>query len=246
MVLSLLLAFFIQTCQPNNITDYSTLRAMQESYYEKSPKEFCGFATRYGRDSRAIDELYWEATEVVAQHEHGYILLGGNYGYQVIDGVEYLLDNRASMGYSKHITNQDYQHLTPAQRRLLMLGNMDRETFNDYIVQNYIGVVSIKSPNDIGREFCLYDVYKPYPIGTVIVGGTAASKDWLLVGSRANYETIGLGLMKSIDSQGNGWYWAVDLPNSLYYGLSHNGEHPHVRFVDGRCTKRQPEYFSRK
>jgi len=190
-----------------------------EIYYQASPEAFFGFATRYGPDEYAMDEFYRLAQEAQSQQQRGYIALGGGYGYF----GDYLIENRASPGYAI-MASATTRHETIAQRRLLELAQMERSEYIDHMHSSYVGIVSLHSPNDIGREFCLLST-SGEKIGLVIVGGTAARNDWTYYGPSVNddYGHPRIGV-RELAHEGLLYHWAADLSDGVYEALGGRGQ----------------------
>jgi hypothetical protein len=211
------------------------------SYYELTAPVVAGWATRYGPDRAATEELWITAVETEAQIEHaGFALIGGGYGFWKIDGAEYLLQNRASLGWSLLVQGAEIpQKPTTQQRRLLRLARMGYQDFLDYVGDEYAGVISTKSPNDIGREFCLSLADGVViEIGTVLVGNTSAQHDWTPLSGRVDP----LGAQTVVDAEGRTRYWIADLPNSLYAAAGGTGGPAFVMLEEGRCLGEQSPY----
>ena len=192
------------------------------TYYSNSPPAIYGYATRYGSDTVAFNELLWEAHEYVAQRDHGFALIGGGYGYHTLNNTQYLAENRSSMAYGLLSANVPVKP-TEQQCRLTVLASMTREQAEVYVSKRYIGIISLKSPNDIGREFCLMRYPSLNTVGVVIVGGTAARNDWAPFGPSLNddYSHLRMGeLFMALD--GTDYRWTADLSDSVYSAMGVN------------------------
>lgn len=96
--------------------------------------------------------------------------------------------------------------------------------FNGLALQpHHIGAIAMKSPNDLGRVYCLHGV------GSVLVGDVAALHDWAPVG-----ESV-LGPNRLALVWVDGYPWVADLPNGLYYAAGGEGGPVIVRLTEGRC-----------
>ena len=86
----------------------------------------------------------------------------------------------------------------------------------------YIGIISTKSPNDIGRRFVMYQRQNDGTdkfLGIVLVGGTAARADWTgREGSIIKNNPLGIRRQnpETSKSDPNGQQWGFDLPNHIY------------------------------
>lgn len=210
-------------------------RYMREHYYAPDPEEITGWATRFGTDDWATEELWFAANEALAQYTlAGYSLAGGGYGYQVIDGDEYLMTNRSSEGFELLATGgiEWDGPITLEQRRLFRLASMDFDTFTEHVAREYAGVVFTRSPNDIGRTFCLKR-FDGQQIGDVIVGNVSALHDYTPLAGRPDP----LGLQVARDEDGRSWRWIVDLPDSLYYASGGEGGPAFVKLTSGDCDR---------
>lgn len=208
-------------------------RYIREHYYAPDPEETIGWATRFGTDDWATEELWFAANEALAQYTlAGYSLAGGGYGYQVIDGDEYLMTNRSSEGFELLATGGIGWDgpITLEQRRLFRLASMDFDTFAEHVAREYAGVVFTRSPNDIGRTFCLKR-FNGQQIGDVIIGNVSALHDYTPLAGRPDP----LGLQVVRDNTGQPWHWIVDLPDSLYYAAGGEGGPAFVRLASGYC-----------
>jgi hypothetical protein len=196
-----------------------SFREAAELYYQPYPEMTYGHVTRFGSDDIAYGELYRLAREFRSQYDRGYALLGGGYGYQLIGGMWYLVDNRASNGYTLLANGNavQYAKLTDGQENLLALGSMSYEEFLDILQYNNTRIISVKSPNDIGREFCLWNLDTNQKVGMVIAGGVAARNDWLYYGPSVNdyYQHPRIGQRVS-KYQGTEYYWLADLSDSVW------------------------------
>lgn len=200
-----------------------TRREAFVTYYTSDKQAVYGYATRYGSWDIAFGELYWEAQEYVSQRDHGFALIGGGYGYYTIDGREYLADNRSSFAYSWLLT-QPAPEPTLNQRRLARIADMSYKEARAEILSNYIGIISTRSPNDIGREYCLFTAPDLTPVGPVIVGGTAARHDYVPYGPSVNdrYGHLRLG-QRVMTVDGVAWYWVADVTDSVLVSMGHRG-----------------------
>lgn len=215
-----------------------SFREAAEVYYQPADDNIYGYATRYGSNDLALAELYFEAQEAMSQYRRGYILIGGGYGYRRINGGVMLIDNRSAIGYAKLADRGGWQSLTEAQRRLLRMSSKNIDELRDYVEERYIGIVAVRSPNDIGREFCLYDLTHQEIMGLVISGGSAARNDWMYYGPSVNdyyhHQRLGMRTLRprkghffylqdlSPDLYDTDFYWIADLTDSVYYRLGYS------------------------
>ena len=203
-----------------------------DNYYESSPDIFISHATLYGSDESSIVELSFYGEVLRQQMWRGFVLTGsGMYSSE--------LDNQAARKYyeladSKRIghglVSVTYDQLNDEQKRIY-----DITLFKDYEIYDifideeqsdltekaaldsnkYIGFVSAKSPNDIGRRFFLYS-FKNSEMqfqGVVLVTGTAKRADWTGLEKPTNE---GLYFNPLIIREANGVHWGFDLTYRLY------------------------------
>ncbi len=195
-----------------------SFREAAELYYQPYPEMTYGHVTRFGSDDIAYSELYRLAQEARSQITRGYGLLGGGYGYRWIDGREYLIDHRSSLGYTLLADrHNNFVGITDNQSLLLELSELSWGDFVPVIATNYKGIISVKSPNDIGREFCLWNLDTNQKVGMVIAGGVAARNDWLYYGPSVNdyYQHPRIGQRVS-KLNGIEYYWLADLSDSVW------------------------------
>lgn len=203
----------VQNGLPDNLYDW---RGVMTLYYMPSPAQFWGYVTRYGSDQRAIMELWWYSREAHDEMDVlGIVLDGGNFGFY--DDV--LIGNRTD--YARALgSGQKLTIPTPNenQRRILAWSQLKYEDFAQTVLKKYAGVISLKSNNDIGREYCLYRGIGFGLVGRTVVGGSAANNDWTPFGQSVN-DNLGharLGVRLWRDDSGQAWHWAADLPDNLF------------------------------
>ncbi len=217
--ISILIFFYPAPYIPSTASQYDAF----VTYYTPDKPAVYGYATRYGSWQVAFDELLWEAHEYAAQRDHGFALIGGGYGYYWIDGRRYLAYNRFSYAYS-WLIKQAPRPPTANQRRLARLATMDYGAAYAYVHNRYIGIISTRSPNDIGREYCLLTAPDLRPVGLVIVGGVAARHDYLPYGNSVNddfgHQRLGQRVMQ-IDGQP--WMWLADVTDSILLWMDWEG-----------------------
>jgi hypothetical protein len=201
------------------LPDGLEFRQAAELYYQTYPEAVYGHVTRYGSDDLAFRELYNLSQEYRSQITRGYGLLGGGYGYRWIGGREYLIDNRASDGYwmMADKISEPFPNHNSNQLNLLKLSMMSPEQARAYIDREYAGIISVKSPNDIGREFCMIDFPSRRVLGKVIVGGVAGRHDWMYFGESVNdfYGHLRIG-QRSLELGGVDYYWLADVTDRLW------------------------------
>lgn len=185
-------------------------------YYTPSSSNYEGYVTDAGSYGVALHSLRWYSLQVIEEYKHsGYVLIGGGYGFVTINGKEYLIQNRSSEGYTliqqQHTANQ----LSANQTRLYNLGELSEENFEESVRSEYDGIISTKSPNDVGRVYCLYQADKY--IGKFIVGDHAGVNDWTPYGKSLNdyYGHARLGLRVG-KRDGLEYYWIADLTREVY------------------------------
>jgi hypothetical protein len=107
-----------------------------------------------------------------------------------------------------------------------------------YVQQTYMGVISTKSPNDLGAEFCVYNpTYPNTPIGTVIVGGVSAQNHYTELVDRD--DPLG---RQTYTWQGQELYWVADLPNTVYTAIDGTGAPAPTILRRGACEYDRPEF----
>lgn len=206
--------------EPAHLVPGMSFKESALAYYESTPNNVYGYATRYGSNDVALRELFWLSHEYCSQSDRGWGMVGGGYGYWNIGGDDYLLENRASLGFTlaagrlSHVPNEN-------QRNLYQLSTLTWEQFQWHIEHNYVGIVATKSPNDIGAEYCMYDLAADKTIGLVIVGGAAARNDWTYYGPSVNdnygHERLGIRVLHTKDRD---YYWIADLSDRVYDRIS--------------------------
>ncbi|MBU1085250.1 hypothetical protein KKB06_02785, partial [Patescibacteria group bacterium] len=84
----------------------------------------------------------------------------------------------------------------------------------------YIGAISLRSPADIGRKVFLFRsdfvTGEHQFVGVAVVGGVASRYDWTELDPNNTDESI-LGKDRLGIRNQNGYQWAADLPNEVYY-----------------------------
>ena len=204
-----------------------------DNYYEPSPDIFLSHATLYGSDVSSIVELSWYGEVLRQQMWRGFVLTGsGMYSSE--------LDNQAARKYyeladkKRDERNQPIavtvNQLNDRQKRIYdITEHRDYEIYDIFIDEDqsdltekaaldsnkYIGFVSAKSPNDIGRRLFLYS-FKNNEMqfqGVVLVTGTAKRSDWTGLEKPTNE---GLYFNPLIIREANGVHWGFDLTYRLY------------------------------
>lgn len=195
-------------------SSYITTNEQMQFYYVPSPSLFMGYATRSGPLESNIHELRKEISFMMEQSKYAFPLIGGGYGLH--NGIWI----RNSTDLSKWLVTNNPANVqwNNQQLRLKYLGSLDDTKFENYIHNNYVGVISIKSPNDIGREYCIYDYWDRTYIGKVIVGGTAALNDWTQIGkSKSDLSGAGRLGIRRLYLNNEIFWWAAELPDNLFY-----------------------------
>lgn len=210
-------------------------------YYEPSPERFSGFGTLSGSERPAAGELWMMGEQLVAQYRHaGYALKGGGYGFVEVGGQPYLIQDELSPGWAaiagEYLGGAPAQPLTAQQLRLYRLGSMPPAQAVSEVLSAYDGIISLKSPNDLGRIFCVVDG-QARPVGTAIVGGVAAINDW--AGAREGLPP--LGYMR-YEADGREWAWAADLSEGLYQAAGGDGGPVIIGLIEGRCEDAAPVF----
>ena len=128
-----------------------------------------------------------------------------------------------------------YEELNDEQKRIFdltvtkdvgrfLISPVEQSKFSEEVALKsgkYVGFVSCKSPNDIGRRFLLYQDNKF--VGVVLVVGTAKLSDWTGYGTTTDdsyqWYNFPIGI-----STVNGQYIVFDLPETVYKYLGGTGE----------------------
>lgn len=226
-------------------------------YYEPMPSVVGGWITRSGPDRNALEELWWTSREAAQQRLHGPVLYAGGYGYQVVNGQEFLIENRLSQGYGLQVDQcagdwqciHDAFPLNEGQERLVALGQEAAITGGTqafrraFIEGGWTGVIAMKSPNDIGRQFCLYAFdpvdFKVLNAGwPVIVGGTSAQHDYTELSGRS--DPLGRQTVETYPGSPP-WYWVADVPDGLYGSLELQGLPAFALFVEMKTYPGMPQ-----
>jgi hypothetical protein len=213
------------------------------NYYKPSPKIFTGHGTLYGSEDSSYVELSFYGEVIRQQMWRGFVLTGsGIYGYQDVLGVfDNLLDKQGSEMYIYYAdlirdsANQPipvtYEQLNRNQKRLYDITTVRSwEIAEDFIVpievqskqteteallsKKYIGFVSTKSPNDIGRRFLLYKGSNF--AGVVLVTGCAKQSDWTGVGLTTTETFRYYNNPLIVRVSGDGSQWGFDFTSVLY------------------------------
>ena len=173
------------------------------AYYAPSPSIDYGYLTRYGSNEYAAGVAVLQLGHFREQMARNQPLLGGNYG----PGAQ--RDGQWAYG-------DDAPALTPAQWRLLDLANrtedMSREEAIAMMLAEYDYIVAMKSPNDIGRMFCVFDDEGKFE-GRAFVGDTSALNDYTGIGGTGG---IPLGYRVTASPAGHNAYWLADVPTELW------------------------------
>ena len=214
-----------------------------KNYYQPSPKMFTAHGTLYGNEDSSYVELAFYGDVIRQQMWRGFVLTGsGMYGYQDVLGVfDNLLDKQGSEMYLYYAdlirdsANQpipvSYEQLNGNQKRLYDITNFrsweiadefivstevqSKQTETEALLSNkYIGFVSTKSPNDIGRRFLLYKGSDF--AGIVLVTGCAKQADWTGVGlvTTETFRYYNNPLIVRISDDNS--QWGFDFTNNLY------------------------------
>lgn len=142
--------------------------------------------------------------------------------------------NRTNIDKRNQVIKKTYDDLNTKQKRLLRASaeidtilispNVQSKQSEKEALDSgkYVGLVSAKSPNDIGRRFLIYK--DGHFIGVVLVVGTAKLSDWTGYGttSGSSFDFLHIPLAIAKDKK-TGTYWAFDFPETLYTYLGGNG-----------------------
>ena len=228
--------------QPFGMTDTEYQKAIAapdareqlfENYYQPSPNIFISHATLYGSDESSIVELSFYGEVIRQQMWRGFVLTAS--GMYSTD-----LDNQAARKYyeladkKRDIRNQPiavtYDQLNDRQKRIYDITEYrDYEIYDIFVDEDqsdltekdaldsnkYIGFVSAKSANDIGRRFFLYSFENNQMQfqGVVLVTGTAKRADWTGLEKPTNE---GFYYNPLIIRYSKGVHWGFDLTYRLY------------------------------
>lgn len=210
-----LTTFQLYSCTACHIPANASWQEVMRLYYAPSSSDYEGYVTDAGSYGVALHSLRWYSLQVIEEYQHsGYVLIGGGYGFVTIEGKDYLIQNRGSEGYT--LIQQHNPHILNAnQARLYKLGELSQQDFEESVRSEYDGIISTKSPNDIGRVYCLY--HNDEFIGKFIVGDHAGVNDWTPYGKSLNdyYGHARLGLRVG-KRNGMEYYWIADLTREVY------------------------------
>lgn len=208
-------------------------RAVLGAYYAPSKAISYGYLTRYLEHDRALDVAVWQVHHFQEQVDHMNPLLGGGYS---ADSPEYWGDDATRLEYNPvddhlQIAPQSIIELTPAQvrlyhliehRRTLVLAGYTEDkadnAIRDLIDGGYDAIVAMKSPNDIGRVFCVYrvDLWPQTLAARVIVMDTSARNDYTGIGGT---DGVPLGYRVATNILGQDVHWLADVEPDLFDAL---------------------------
>ncbi len=173
-------------------------------YYEPVPARFYGFVTRYLDKERALDMAIWQVHHFREQLKAGYPLLGGNYRYGLEndqDLADWLADNQPSI-----------VELTPAQSWLTNWTSSTDEQARAAL-SRYDGIGALRSPNDIGRIFCIYTPQDGALVARVAIMDTSALNDYTGIGGT---DGVPLGYRQTPDPLGQPAHWAGEVSGDIW------------------------------
>lgn len=185
---------------PGSVPDAEIVSA----YYVPVPARFYGYVTRYLDRDRALDLAVWQVQHFREQIDAGYPLLGGNYRYGLEndqDLANWLVDNKAAI-----------VELTPAQVWLAQLAYNDDQQVREYL-SRYDGIAALRSPNDIGRQFCIHTPQDGALVARVVVMDTSALNDYTGIGGT---DGVPLGYRQTADPVGRVANWAGELSGDIW------------------------------
>lgn len=184
------------------------------AYYEPSPATVYGYLTRYGSEARGVRVGLWQLDHFREQLNRMEPLLGGGYSPSVqYDGQ---WSGQPTIAFDQDLTGQlypsDITELTPAQATLYHLAFADDPLAE---LERFNGVIAMKSPNDIGRMFCVYraDIYPPSFVGRVLVMDTSAVNDYTGIGGT---DGVPLGYRVTADPTGQLTHWVADMTDDIW------------------------------
>lgn len=188
------------------------------AYYKPSPRVVYGYLTRYLDNERAVDIAMWQLEHFREQAARMSIMLGGGYapdarhdGEAAVPNGQYFNSVDGTM-----VPSPDHiMELTPAQVRLYRLSQLSDEDARAVLTKRYDYVIALKTPNDIGRVFCVYQSWhndQPL-IARVFVGDTSAVNDYTGFGGT---DGLPLGYRVTADPEGRDTHWLADVPGELF------------------------------
>lgn len=127
----------------------------------------------------------------------------------------------------------DRDDLSDRESYLLALAELEYDDFEQLVARKYDGLVALRSPSDIGREYTLSSWYsevdrgylpfdeREHVVGCVLVGDTAARNDYYHIGNSVH------GDYRLVDWRfyvyDVAYSWVADLDNYLYYRSGGDG-----------------------
>lgn len=222
-------------------------RAVLEAYYRPSKATSYGYLTRYLEHRRALEVAVWQVHHFQEQINRMEVLLGGGYSPdtrrdgegEVPNGIGFDLWGDGPV----KINPGSIIELTPAQVRLYGLVQIYNEAIahgftpeqadqevRQFLINGYDSIVAMKSPNDIGRVFCVYRSYVPEMplVARVIVMDTSAVNDFTGIGGTAG---VPLGYRVTPDPTGRETHWLADVPHDLFDQLTF-GDNAWALFIE--------------
>lgn len=203
-----------------------------DNYYEPSPNIFISHGTLYGSDNLSVVELSWYGEVIRQQMGRGFVLTAsGMYSSELDNQSARKYYELADMYRTGHgVVPITYEQLNQRQKRLYDITEFrDYEIYDMFIDENqadltekealdsdkYVGFVSTKSPNDIGRRFFIYSFENSQMEfqGLVLVTGTAKRSDWTGLEKPTNK---GFYFNPLIIRYSKGVHWGFDLTYRLY------------------------------
>lgn len=206
-------------------------KALLQMYYAPSPSRLYGYLTLYGTKDKAVGVLLWQLGHFTSQLERGAPLLGGGYGIETPTPAPVI-------------------ELNPSQVRLFNLARMveglEPDEARALLAGRYDYVIALKSPNDIGRVYCVYRSRGDRALlARVIVGDTSALNDYTGIGGT---DGIPLGWRVTEDPDGHLVHWLADVPDELFDRLK-RGDNAWAELVEdvyGEGCEDSPELQERR
>lgn len=192
--------------EQNYLPDQGSDPDILSRYYAPSPAVLYGYVTRYVDTDRAVSIGLWQLGHFREQVKAGYPMLGGNYRHGLASDSD----------YAKWIVDHipPIMELTPPQLRLYRLSVLSDEAAA-VVLRSYDAVIALKSPNDIGRVYCVY-LPAGALVGRVIVMDTSSVNDYTGIGGT---QGIPLGRRVTTDGVRQRVHWAADVPDTLWRKL---------------------------
>lgn len=235
-------------------------RAVLESYYEPSPVVVYGFITRYMDHREAVEVGVWQAHHFLDQLKRMAPMLGGGYSPDCMSDADRCGESIPYNPFPEEGGPVQYwfpaypdRDLPLAQQELLRLSRQyvnetaeghftpeqaDENLRNTLVIQ-YDTLIALKSPNDIGRVFCIYNpwTWEQPLVARALVVDTSAVNDYTGVGGT---DGIPLGYRVTLDPTDRYTHWGGEVPSDIWDQLVY-GDNAWAIMVEDRGTGCPPQ-----